>query len=60
MSRSIHKTTRGVFGNIPKSQVDKMIEEEDPDFLELLQKLSYKVEGRNKRKAKKIRRNSHG
>ena len=35
MSRSIHKTVKGVFGNKTESRINRMISEDDPDVLEL-------------------------
>ncbi|MFH2044045.1 MAG: hypothetical protein ABIK92_02745 [Pseudomonadota bacterium] len=54
MSRSIHKTVKGVFGNKSQSQINKMINEDDPDVEELAQKSFYKSEQKNKRKNKKV------
>lgn len=56
MSRSIHKTVKGVFRNKSKAQVNKMISEDDPDVLELAQKYSYKSTERSKRQIDKFLR----
>ncbi len=53
MSRSIHKTVKGVFGNKSQSQINKMINEDDPDVEELAQKSLYKKDQKNKRKIEK-------
>ena len=54
MSRSIHKTVKGVFGNKSRSQINKMINEDDPDVEELAQKSFYKKDQKNKRKIEKF------
>ncbi|MBH0039596.1 hypothetical protein [Pseudoalteromonas sp. SWN166] len=50
MSRSIHKTIKGVFGGKSKSAMNEMIAENDPDVEELGKKYSYKNTERSKRK----------
>ncbi len=54
MSRSIHKTIKGVFGNKSKRQINKMINDEDPDLDELAQKFIYKKDKKNKREIEKF------
>lgn len=54
MSRSIHNTVKGVFGNKSKAQIDIIISEDDPDVAELAQKISYKNDKKNIRKIKKF------
>lgn len=53
MSRSIHKTIKGLFGGKSKSAIKEMIEENDPDVEELGKKYSYKNTERAKRKLNK-------
>lgn len=60
MSRSIHKTIKGVFGGKSKSSINKMIEENDPDLEELGKKYSYKNNERAKRKLEKQANNTEG
>lgn len=60
MSRSIHKTVKGVFGNKSKSQINNMIIEDDPDVIELIKKSTYKKEQKNKRAIKKIHQELNG
>lgn len=50
MSRSIHKTIKGVFGGKSKSTINEMIRENDPDVEDLGKKYSYKNKERAKRK----------
>jgi hypothetical protein len=50
MSRSIHKTIKGVFGEKSKFAINEMIAENDPDVEELGKKYSYKNTERAKRK----------
>ena len=50
MSRSIHKTIKGVFGGKSKSAMNEMLAENDPDVEELGKKYSYKNTERSKRK----------
>jgi hypothetical protein len=50
MSRSIHKTIKGVFGGKSKSAMNEMIAENDSDVEELGKKYSYKNTERSKRK----------
>ncbi len=57
MSRSIHKTAKGVFYNKSVAEIDKMIEENDPDVEELRKKYSYRNEERDKRKLSKQAKN---
>ena len=42
MSRSVHKTKKGVFGGKSKEEIRKMIKEGDPDIEDLAKKKSYK------------------
>jgi hypothetical protein len=42
MSRSIHKTIKGVFGGKSKSAMNEMLAQNDPDVEELGKKYSYK------------------
>lgn len=53
MSRSIHKTKKGVFGGKSKEEIRRMAEEGDPDAEELAKKKSYKRNKMQKRKASK-------
>ncbi len=56
MSRSIHKTVKGVFGGKSKSEINKMFEEEDPNIQDLFKKSEYKMSETEKRKEKKFHR----
>lgn len=49
MSRSIHRTLKGVFGGKPASEIDDMIKGEDEDVLELIKKRQYKRHENEKR-----------
>lgn len=49
MSRSIHKTVKGVFGGKSAREMDLMIQENDSDVQELGKKYSYKASQRDKR-----------
>ena len=42
MSRSIHKTVKGVFGGKSASEINSMIDEDDSDVEDLRKKKSYK------------------
>lgn len=53
MSRSVHKTVKGVFGGKSSSEIETMIAEDDPDVVELLRKRSYKNDERARRAAEK-------
>ena len=53
MSRSIHKTIKGVFGGKSKFVINEMIEENDPDVEELGKKYFYKNTEPAKRKLEK-------
>ncbi|WP_286235589.1 hypothetical protein [Thalassotalea sediminis] len=53
MSRSIHKTIKGVFGGKSKSTINEMIVENDPEVEALGKKYSYKNTERGKRKLAK-------
>jgi hypothetical protein len=53
MSRSIHKTIKGVFGGKSKSAMNEMLAQNDPDVEELGKKYSYKNTERAKRKLEK-------
>lgn len=50
MSRSIHKTVKGVFGGKSVKEMNTMIEENDPDVEDLGKKYAYKKEEKSKRK----------
>jgi hypothetical protein len=50
VSRSIHKTIKGVFGGQSKSKMNHMIEENEPDVEELGRKYEFKNEEKAKRK----------
>ena len=54
MSRSIHKTVKGVFKGKPATEINKMVNEGDPDVEELRKKHSYKTNENNKRKTNKL------
>ena len=49
VSRSIHKTVKGVFGGKSKTQIDAMIDENDPDVVELRRKTALKEAEREAR-----------
>jgi len=53
MSRSIHKTIKGVLGGKSAKDMKQMIEESDPDVEELGRKYFYKNSERDKRKLNK-------
>jgi len=53
VSRSIHKTVKGVFGGKSKSTINSMIVENDLDIEDLGKKHSYKSEVRKNRKTDK-------
>lgn len=57
MSRSVHKTIKGVFGGKSVSTIDEMIRENDPDVEEIGKKYSYKNKERTKRKLLKYKKN---
>lgn len=57
MSRSIHKTVKGVFGGKSKSTMIQMIDENDPEVEELGKKYSYKNTERAERKLAKQTKN---
>ena len=53
MSRSIHQTLKSVFGGKSKCEIQRMIDNDDPDLLALIEK---KVIKRNVRDAREIER----
>ena len=53
MSRSIHKTIKGVFGGKSAPEIDKMISENDSDVEDLKKKKSIKNDVHEDRKIKK-------
>ncbi len=58
MSRSIHKTVKGVFGGKSAREIDLMIEENDIDVEDLCKKYSYKISQQNKRAIEKQKSNN--
>ena len=54
MSRSIHKTVKGVFGGKSKSEINEMIEDDDEDVLDLTKKHDYKKREREQRAQQKL------
>ena len=50
MSRSIHKTKKGVFGGKSLAAIEKMIDENDSDVEDLGKKFAYKNAQRANRK----------
>jgi hypothetical protein len=53
MSRSVHKTVKGVFGGKTESEIDDLIQSEDEDVLELARKYEYKRRARDQRSEQK-------
>ncbi len=53
MSRSIHKTIKGVFGGKSKSTINQMVSENDSDVEDLGKKYYYKNTERDRRKIAK-------
>ncbi|WHI53002.1 hypothetical protein P3339_09635 [Microbulbifer sp. MLAF003] len=53
MSRSIHKTVKGVYGGKSAREMHRMLNENDPDTQELGKKYSYKNSERERRSYKK-------
>jgi len=51
MSRSIHKTLKGVFGGQGKAAIEELITTNDSDVMELVQKARFKDEERRFRAA---------
>jgi hypothetical protein len=49
MSDSIHHTLKSVFGGKSKAEIQRMIDEDDPDLLELLRKRGIKKRVRDVR-----------
>lgn len=49
MSDSIHHTLESVFGGRSKAEIQRMIDEDDPDLLELLRKRGIKQRVRDVR-----------
>jgi hypothetical protein len=49
MSKSVHQTFHGVFGGKSKTEIQRMIDEQDPGFLALLHKLRIKRQVREVR-----------
>ena len=49
MSDSIHHTFKSVFGGKSKAEIQRMIDQDDPDLLELLRKLGIKTRVRDVR-----------
>lgn len=58
MSRSIHKTIKGVFGGKSAREMEKMIQENDSDVEDLGKKYAYKNSKRNERKLEKQMKNT--
>ncbi len=54
MSRSIHKTIKGVFGGKSAEEMQDMLNEDDSDVEELGKKYRYKTKKRNLRHARKL------
>ena len=54
MSRSIHHTLKSVFGGKSKSEIKRMVENQDPDFLAYLEKFRIKQHVRNMRQLKEL------
>jgi len=54
MSRSIHHTLRNLFHGKSREEVDRMVEDEDPDLLEYYKKHNYRKRIRNLRQLKKF------
>ena len=58
MSRSIHKTIKGVFGGKSVREVNEMISRNDHEIEELGKKYRYKSEARNQRNEEKAAKKS--
>ena len=54
MSRSVHQTLKSVFGGKSRTEMDYMIENDDPDWLAWVEKHQIKVHVRNMRDLKKL------
>ena len=57
MSKSIHKTTMGVFRGKPKAEISRMIAQRDDDIEALRKKAEYKSRELQQRKNKKAEGN---
>jgi|GEM_PF-825860 len=57
MTRSIHYTTKGVFRNKSRREINEMCDMENPDYqvIELCKKARYKETVRNNRKIEKLK-----
>ena len=49
MSRSYHQTLKSVFGGKSKAEIQRMIEDEDPDFIAWVEKRNHKERVKNTR-----------
>ncbi len=56
MSRSIHQTLKGVFGGKSKRETQRMIDDDDPDFLALVEKKAIKRDVREAREIERLLR----
>ena len=54
MSRSVHQTLKSVFGDKSKEEIQRMIEDDDPDLLAYLEKCEEKRRVRNLRQLRKF------
>ena len=54
MSRSVHQTLQSVFEGKSKTEIDRMISEDDPDLLALLEKRGIKQKVKDARQLKSL------